>query len=184
MRAISSAPTPSAVKKIAVLAAATRRPATSTGLFRARFRWAPDNACMSSFSLRAGDRPPRMSRRRIEAVAATLVPGLLLAACAGGAGTAKPVFTSTVKAPPPTPALSPPRGGATTLPTQPLRVTEKMTRPGIRLRFGQKAIVPVREYNALRKSYIEGVLGIVVRRIRQTRGSRVEGNFDPPAGLC
>jgi hypothetical protein len=54
-----------------------------------------------------------------------------------------------------------------------------MTRPGARLRFGQQAIVPVRDYNALRKSYTEGVLGIVVRRIRQTRGSRVGGNFDP-----
>jgi hypothetical protein len=133
---------------------------------------------MSSFSLRSGDRPPRMSRRRIEAVAAALVPGLLLAACSGGDGTAKPVSTPTVKVSPPTPALSPPRGATTALPTQPLRVTGKMTRPGIRLRFGQKAIVPVREYNALRKSYTEGVLGIVVRRIRQTRGSRVEGNFD------
>jgi hypothetical protein len=53
-----------------------------------------------------------------------------------------------------------------------------MTRPKTRLRFGQQAIVPVRDYNALRKSYTEGVLGIVVRPIRHTRGSRLRGNFD------
>ncbi len=64
------------------------------------------------------------------------------------------------------------------MPTQPLRVTGTMTRPGTRLRFGQKAIVPVREYNALRKSYVDGVVGVVVRRIRQTPGSRVGGYFD------
>jgi hypothetical protein len=133
---------------------------------------------MSSVSPRASDRPPHRSRRRIEAVAAALVPGLLLAACSGGDGTAKPVHTSTVQAPLPAPALSLPRGATTTLPTQPLRVTGKMTRPGTRLRFGQKAIVPVRDYNALRKGYTEGVLGVVVQRIRQARGSRVEGNFD------
>jgi len=89
------------------------------------------------------------------------------------------VSTPTVKAPPPAPALSPPRGATTTVPSRPLRVTGTMTRPGTRLRFGQKAIVPIRDYNALRKSYTEGVLGIVVRRIQRTRGSRVEGNFDP-----
>ncbi|GAB2842276.1 hypothetical protein GCM10027176_52740 [Actinoallomurus bryophytorum] len=134
---------------------------------------------MSSLSRRAGDRPPRMSRRRIEAVAAALVPGLLLAACSGGDGTAEPSTTSTITGPPPAPTLTPPRGSTTTVPTQPLRVTGKMTRPGTRLRFGQKAIVPVRDYNALRKSYTDGVLGIVVRRIRHAPGSRVEGAFDP-----
>jgi hypothetical protein len=134
---------------------------------------------MSSFSRCTGDRPlPHISRRRIDAAAAALVPGLLLASCSGGDGTAPPVSTSTVKPPAPTPVLTPPRGATTTLPTQPLRVTGKMTRPGTRLRFGQKAIVPIRDYNALRKSYTEGVLGIVVQRIRQTRGTRIEGNFD------
>ncbi|MFG1997721.1 hypothetical protein ACGFNU_01085 [Spirillospora sp. NPDC048911] len=53
-----------------------------------------------------------------------------------------------------------------------------MTRPGTRLRFGQKAIVPIREYNPLHKTYDEGVLGITVQRIRQTSGSKVAGNFD------
>lgn len=64
------------------------------------------------------------------------------------------------------------------MPAQPLRVTGKMTRPGTRLRFGQQAIVPIRDYNALRKSYTEGVLGVVVKRIRQSPGSKVKGNFD------
>jgi hypothetical protein len=123
---------------------------------------------MSSFP-RHG-RPQRMSRRSIEAVAAAL----LLAGCSGGA--AKPA--PTVQAPVPTPTLTPPRGATTTVPTQPLRVTGRMTRPGTRLRFGQRAIVPVREYNALRKSYAEGVLAVAVQRIRQTRASRLEGNFD------
>jgi hypothetical protein len=123
---------------------------------------------------------PRVSRRRVEALAAALVPGLLLAGCSGGGGTASRVSTprAPVLSPPPAPVLSPPRGSTTTPPTRPLRVTAAMTRPKTRLRFGQKAIVPVRDYNALRKSYTEGVLGVVVRRIRQTRGSRIEGNFD------
>jgi hypothetical protein len=134
---------------------------------------------MSSLPRCTGDRPStHISRRRIEAVAAALVPGLLLAGCSGGDGTASPAPTSTVESPIPAPVLTPPRGATTTVPTQPLRVTGKMTRPGTRLRFGQKAIVPIRDYNALRKSYTEGVLGIVVRRIRQTPGTRVEGAFD------
>jgi hypothetical protein len=109
-------------------------------------------------------------RSRIGAVAVALV----LAGCSGGGGTAKP----TARAPIPAPVLTPPRGSTTNVPTQPLKVTGTMTRPKARLRFGQRAIVPVREYNALRKSYTDGVLAIVVRPIRQTRGSRVEGNFD------
>jgi hypothetical protein len=134
---------------------------------------------MSSLPRCTGDRPStHISRRRIEAVAAALVPGLLLAGCSGGDGTASPAPTSTVESPVPTPVLTPPRGATTTVPTQPLRVTGKMTRPGTRLRFGQKAIVPIRDYNALRKSYTEGVLGIVVQRIRQTPGTRIKGNFD------
>ncbi|MQA97388.1 MAG: hypothetical protein GEV11_23135 [Streptosporangiales bacterium] len=52
-----------------------------------------------------------------------------------------------------------------------------MTRPGARLRFGEKAIVPVRHYYPLLKTYDEGVLGIVVQRIRTTPGSEVQGNF-------
>ncbi|MFI0449346.1 hypothetical protein [Actinomadura sp. 6N118] len=64
------------------------------------------------------------------------------------------------------------------MPTQPLRVTGKMTRPGTRLRFGQKAMVPIREFNPLHKTYEEGVLGIAVQRIRQTSGSKIRGNFD------
>jgi hypothetical protein len=53
-----------------------------------------------------------------------------------------------------------------------------MTRPGARLRFGQKAIVPVRQYNVFEKTYTEGVLGIVVQRIRRAPASKLEGNFD------
>jgi hypothetical protein len=53
-----------------------------------------------------------------------------------------------------------------------------MTRPGTRLRFGQKAIVPIRQYDSFEKTYTEGVLGIVVQRIRQAPGSEIEGNFD------
>ncbi|MFF5262072.1 hypothetical protein ACFY4C_24315 [Actinomadura viridis] len=81
-------------------------------------------------------------------------------------------------APAPAPALTPPRGATTIPPTEPLRATGKMTRPGTRLRFGQKAIVPVREHHPLRKSYSEGVLGIVVKRIRRVPASKINGNFD------
>ncbi|PZG03015.1 hypothetical protein [Micromonospora deserti] len=59
----------------------------------------------------------------------------------------------------------------------PLRLTEGMTRPGARLRFGQKAIVPIRQYHPLR-GYTEGVLGIVVRKIQHVPGSEIDGNFD------
>ncbi|NDU71559.1 hypothetical protein GWI34_02815 [Actinomadura sp. DSM 109109] len=52
-----------------------------------------------------------------------------------------------------------------------------MTRPKTHLRFGEKAIVPVRNYYPLLKTYSEGVLGIVVHRIRTAPGSKVQGNF-------
>ncbi|TDD71517.1 hypothetical protein [Actinomadura rubrisoli] len=128
---------------------------------------------MSSFPRRP---PPRMSRRRIGAV--TLVPCLVLTGCAGSDDTARPSSTPTVKMPALTHTPSVPKGDTTIPPTQPLRLTNKMTRPGARLRFGQKAIVPIREHHPLPKSYTEGVLGIVVQRIRQTRASKIKGNFD------
>src|SRR3954464_13176003 len=94
---------------------------------------------------------PRVSRRRVEALAAALVPGLLLAGCSGGGGTAArgstpraPVLSpppAPVLPPPQRPVLSPPHGSTMTPPTRPLRVTAAMTRPKTRLRFGQKAIV-------------------------------------------
>jgi hypothetical protein len=52
-----------------------------------------------------------------------------------------------------------------------------MTRPGARLRFGQKAIVPIRQYHPLR-GYTEGVLGIVVEPIRSISGTRIKGHYD------
>ena len=65
-----------------------------------------------------------------------------------------------------------------------VRGTGKMTRPGTRLRFGQKAIVPIRDYNALRKCYTEGAPGIVVQRIRQTAAPESRATSTPPAGPC
>jgi hypothetical protein len=53
-----------------------------------------------------------------------------------------------------------------------------MTRPGTRLRFGQKAVVPVRQYDLRRDAYTEGVLGIVVRQIQHIPGSELDGAFD------
>ncbi|MGK5557045.1 hypothetical protein ACSNOI_36090 [Actinomadura kijaniata] len=53
-----------------------------------------------------------------------------------------------------------------------------MTRPRTRLRFGQKAIVPFRDYHPLHRTYQEGVLGIVVKRLRRAPASRLRGNFD------
>ncbi|GAA2398611.1 hypothetical protein GCM10010191_01700 [Actinomadura vinacea] len=114
-------------------------------------------------------------RRWITAVAATLVPGLL-AGCSGGDSAAPPPSSPPAKAP--TPARTLPRGATATPPTQPLRLTKKMTRPGTRLRFGQKAIVPIRDYHPLPKTFAEGVLGIVVKRLRQAPGSKINGNFD------
>jgi len=53
-----------------------------------------------------------------------------------------------------------------------------MTRPGTRLRFGQKAIVPVRQYNRTSKTYSEGVLGIIVQPIRRAPATTIRGDFD------
>lgn len=56
-----------------------------------------------------------------------------------------------------------------------------MTKPGTVLRFGQKAIVPTRELHLREGIYVYGVMGIVVHRIQQAPGSKVEGNFDSEA---
>jgi hypothetical protein len=47
-----------------------------------------------------------------------------------------------------------------------------MTRPGARLRSGQKAIVPIRQYNRFGGTYTQGVLGVVVQQIQRAPGSR------------
>lgn len=116
---------------------------------------------------------------------AVIVPGLLVAGCSGDDDTAQPVPTATVTAPTPTPTPkrmtqtpTNPTRDATRPPTGPLRLTKGMTRPGTRLRFGQKAIVPIRQYYSFTKTYTEGVLGVVVQRIQRAPGSKIEGNFD------
>jgi hypothetical protein len=121
--------------------------------------------------------------RASRALVAALAAGLLVAGCSGGDGAARPAATPAAPpspaVPPPSPAPSP--SGPTppaTAPTGPLRLTAGMTRPGTRLRFGQKATVPIRQYNPRLRGYLEGVLGIVVQPIRSIPGAQVEGNFD------
>jgi hypothetical protein len=116
---------------------------------------------------------------------AVIASGLLLAGCSEGDNTAQSVPTATVTTPPPsptpkrvTPTPTKATRNATTPPTGPLRLTKGMTRPGARLRFGQKAIVPIRQYNSFPGTYTEGVLGVVVQKIQRAPGSKVEGNFD------
>jgi hypothetical protein len=106
-----------------------------------------------------------------------LIPCLLLAGCSTGEATAPSAAPATTASPAPSPATSAPVPGTTAIPTGPLRLTDEMTRPGVRLRFGEKAIVPVRHYYPLLKTYAEGVLGIVVQRIQTTPGAEVQGNF-------
>ncbi len=126
----------------------------------------------------------RGGARRWGAAAAASV--LLAAGCSGGDDAAQPTATPTVATQAPTaPASTPasptpasPTPVATTPLTGPLRLTAGMTRPGTRLRFGQKATVPIRQYNPRLRGYVEGVLGIVVQPIRSVPGTRVEGNFD------
>jgi hypothetical protein len=114
-----------------------------------------------------------------------IVSGLLLVGCSEGANTARSVPTATITTPTPTPPptrVTPtptrPTRDATTPPTGPLRLTKGMTRPGARLRFGQKAIVPIRQYDSFGGTYTEGVLGVVVQKIQRAPGAKVEGNFD------
>jgi hypothetical protein len=104
---------------------------------------------------------------------------LLVAGCTGSEDAARP-------SPPPSPSASPSPSPSPTGPSPvatapldgPLRVKAGMTRPGTRLRFGQKATVPIRQYNPRLKGYLEGVLGIVVQPIKSVPGSQVKGNFD------
>ncbi|MGN9911144.1 hypothetical protein ACTMTJ_26675 [Phytohabitans sp. LJ34] len=104
---------------------------------------------------------------------------LVVAGCTSRDTVAEPL-PSPSPTPSPTPAASP--SGPSPIPTAsltgPLRVTAGMTRPGTRLRFGQKATVPIRQFNPRRDAYLEGVLGIVVQPIRSIPGSQVKGNFD------
>ncbi|WP_067450508.1 hypothetical protein [Actinomadura macra] len=110
--------------------------------------------------------------------AIVVVSWLTLAGCSGGEAATPSAGPATTASPAPSSATSAPTFGTTAIPTEPLRLTDEMTRPGERLRFGEKAIVPVRDYFPLLKTYTEGVLGIVVQRIRTTPGSKVQGNFD------
>jgi hypothetical protein len=101
---------------------------------------------------------------------------------AGGAPT-PPVATTRTPAsaaPSQAPTTRPtvPRSTAAATPTGPVRLTKGMTRPGTRLRFGQRAIVPVRHYNSFSRTYFEGVISITVEPIRRTAASKIEGNFD------
>lgn len=114
----------------------------------------------------------------MRSLAFAFAAGLLLAGCStGGEATAPPATPASTAPPAPSPATSAPIPGTTAIPAEPLRLTGEMTKPGTRLRFGEKALVPVRHYYPLHKIYDEGVLGIVVQRIRTTPGSKIQGNF-------
>lgn len=111
-----------------------------------------------------------------------LIPCLLLAGCSAGEAAAPSAAPATTASPAPSPATSAPTPATTAIPTEPLRLTVEMTRPGARLRFGEKAIVPVRQYYPLLKTYAEGVLGIVVQRIQTTRVRRSRATSAETAG--
>lgn len=93
-----------------------------------------------------------------------------------------PEITTPAPTPTPTPTAPPTTARTTPVPTYkeptgPVRVKKGQTRPGARLRFGQRAIVPIRDH-ATYGGDREGVVGIVVGPIRRTDGSKVQGNFD------
>lgn len=85
-----------------------------------------------------------------------------------------PTPSSAVVYPPPEPQAPPTPTG----PSGPLRVTKGMTKPGATLRFGQKAVVPMRYHNSFTQSYSEGVVTVTVQPVRRTSTKNLAGNFD------
>ncbi|MEV4757809.1 hypothetical protein AB0J86_22210 [Micromonospora sp. NPDC049559] len=122
------------------------------------------------------------SRGRSRLLTVLVAAALAVTGCSGGdrgAGPAPAPGASTTAAATPgaLPSLTVPTPVATTPLAGPIRLTAGMTRPGTRLRFGQKAIVPIRQYHPWR-GFTEGTLGIVVERLQHVPATRVEGNFD------
>ena len=111
----------------------------------------------------------------------------LVAGCTGDDDSdSVPPATTPTPTPPlistPTPAPIPTPTPTATTPTYrqpagPIRVKKGQTSPGARLRFGQRAIVPIRDHASYGGDR-EGVVAIVVGRIRTTPGRNVQGNFD------
>src|ERR1700742_92096 len=62
-------------------------------------------------------------------------------------------------------------------PTGPMTLSKSMAKPGTRLRFGQRAVVPVR-FHPMTGTTADGVIGLAVGKIRRTKASNLEGNFD------
>ena len=124
---------------------------------------------------------------RYAVAVAALLTVTLVAACDGDDDTGQAPATTTAPAPTPRPTTAsttapttatPTKPTATRGPSGPLRIKKGQTRPGARLRFGQRAIVPIRDRASYTGNFRDGVVGIVVGKIRTTAGRNVQGNFD------
>lgn len=123
---------------------------------------------------------------RYVAVLAAFLTVTVAAACNGDDDTAQAPATTTAPAetptPTPTPTPEPTPTPSRTTPTPktsgPLRIKKGQTRPGAQLRFGQRAVVPIRDRASYSGNERDGVVGIVVGTIRTTAGRNVQGNFD------
>ncbi|TDO50685.1 hypothetical protein EV643_104178 [Kribbella sp. VKM Ac-2527] len=136
--------------------------------------------------------------RRAALVAAIVVVALGSAGCGGSApdsdsappaGATTPSDTPSPSATPSGPAITTPKPTpqpkptprpvpTATTPTGPVLVAKGQTSPGARLRFGRKAIVPIRDYDSFTHDYTVGVLGITVGPIQRVPATQLEGNYD------
>lgn len=114
-------------------------------------------------------------------VVVPFVLAALLTGCTEDAPTSQAPVETPSETPTPSIAYPPPEPPAPptpTTPTEPLRVTKGMTKPGATLRFGQKAVVPMRYHDSFGHKYFEGVVTVTVQPIRRTSTKNLAGNFD------
>ncbi|MBM7788622.1 hypothetical protein [Tenggerimyces flavus] len=118
-------------------------------------------------------------------VVVSVVLTALLAGCADDTPTVRAPVETPTETPSPSPTVSivypppePPAPPSPTGPSGPLQVTKGMTKPGSSLRFGQKAVVPMRYRDSFTDTYSDGVVTVTVQPIRRTSTKNLAGNFD------
>lgn len=106
------------------------------------------------------------------------VAAAVLSGCSGNDQRVSAPPTTETPTPTPTyipPAVPPPP--TVQAPTGPITLSKSMAKPGTRLRFGQRAVVPV-QVHPMSGATVDGVIGLAVGKIRRTKVSNLEGNFD------
>ena len=124
---------------------------------------------------------------RATGIVVAVVLAVALAGCADDPSASQPPPVETPSATPtPTPTPSPtapptptwPPAQTYEPPTGPIQLTKAMTKPGTKLRFGQRAVVPMRYRNSFSHDETEGVVTVVVQPVKRTSTANLEGNFD------